>query len=453
MKEKSIGALLCLLLFSAAGLAQSTSDTLYLSLVEAVNLAVTQNPQLRSTQLDETKNEFKIKEITSSALPQLSGDASFTDNFKRPTQILPGEILGQPGTMVPVQFGTRFQMGATAQLSQTIYNPSLNIGIKAAKASQGLYKLQTFKSKEELIYNVINLYVQLQMIERQEDLLVGNLQRMKKLVEITNLQFKEGIIKKVDVDQLKVNQTNLETQLSNTRNNYRQVVNNLKTLMNVEVEQPVAVTEVGIDRVPVARQLFLESNTNLRLLDYQMQLQELNTKNIRAGYLPTVSLFANYGWNGQSNKLLKNGETRGFTSGLYGVKVNIPIFDGFARRHRITQSNIELKQIELNKQYLTRSIKNQFQTAANNLSQNERVLQAQQENMRVAEELYDVAKLSYTEGIAPLSELINAENGLKEAQTQYLTAMLQMNLAELDLMQTSGQLSQIINSASSTSNP
>ncbi|MBS1644830.1 MAG: TolC family protein [Bacteroidetes bacterium] len=82
------------------------------------------------------------------------------------------------------------------------------------------------------------------------------------------------------------------------------------------------------------------------------------------------------------------------------------------------------------------------------MNQNEKVAQAQEQNMKVAEELYNVAKLSFTEGISPLSELINAENSLREAQTQYLTASLQMNLAELETMKTSGQLSQLINNTS-----
>lgn len=286
--------------------------------------------------------------------------------------------------------------------------------------------------------------MQLQMVEKQQELVKGNINRMQQLISITNAQYKEGIIKRVDVEQLKVNNTNLLTQLSNSNNTYVQLINSLKTLMNVPVEQDVALVEVGIDPIPVLQQLYLESNTDLALVNYQMRLQALNTKNIEAGYLPKLSLFANYGWQGQTDVLFDRGQTQGFTSGLYGVRLSIPIFDGFSKRSRIIQSKIELRQMELDKQYLTSNIKNQFVTARNNVNQNQRVLQAQQDNMQVAEELYQVAKLSYTEGVAPLSELINAENGLKEAQTQYLTAMLQMNLAELDLMQSSGQLSQII---------
>lgn len=451
MKSKKLGVVGLFLLVASTAIAQQP-DTLRLSLVEAVNLAVQQNPQLKSVQLDEEINRAKVREVKASALPQVTGDASFTDNFLRASQILPGEVFGKPGESIAVKFGTRYQMGATAQVSQALFNPSLKIGLRAARESQGLYELQTFKSKEDLIYNVVNLYTQLQMIEKQTELVESNLDRTQRLIEITSAQFKEGIIKKVDVEQLKVNYTNLTTQLSNTENTRVQLLNNLKTLMNVDNEQPLAIANVGVAPIQVSQQLDLSDNTDLALVDYQRKLQDLNTASIQAGYLPTLSLIANMGYQAQTNDLFNSTATQGFGAGLYGLRLSIPIFDGFAKKSKITQSQYKGRQLELNRQYLMRNVENQFSNARNTVIQNGKVLLAQEENMKVAESLYNVAKLSYTEGISPLSELINAENGLKEAQTQYLTAMLQINLAELDLMQSSGQLTQIIKQATPLNN-
>ena len=443
MKSTKLGIVGLFLFLASAAFAQQP-DTLQLSLVEAINLAVQQNPQLKSVRLDEEINRAKVQEVRASALPQVTGDASFNDNFMRASQILPGEVFGKPGESIAVKFGTRFQMGATAQVSQALFNPALRIGLKAARESQGMYELQTFKSKEDLIYNVVNLYTQLQMIEKQTELVEGNLDRTQRLIDITSAQYKEGIIKKVDVEQLKVNYTNLTTQLSNTENTRTQLLNNLKTLMNVDSEQPIALTSVGVAPIQVSQQLDLSQNTDLALVDYQRKLQDLNTASIRAGYLPTLSLIANMGYQSQTNDLFNSVATQGFGAGLYGFRLSIPIFDGFARKSKITQSQYQGRQLELNRKYLMRNVENQFTNARNTVIQNGKVLVAQQENMKLAEALYDVAKLSYTEGVSPLSELINAENGLKEAQNQYLTAMLQINLAELDLMQSSGQLTQII---------
>ncbi len=456
MKTNKLIALLALLLFAQVGYGQveapefgqadyaQPTDTLRLSLVDAVDMAIRQNLQLKGTRLNEEINRARVREVKAQALPQLSGTGTFNDNVLRPFQILPGEAFGQPGESIAVQFGTRYQFGATAQLNQQLYNPSLKIGIQAAEQSQGLYELQTFKSKEELIYNVVNVYMQLQMTEKQMELVESNIGRMQRLIDITNAQFREGIAKKVDVDQLRVNYTNMTTELSNSNNTRTQLLNNLKTLMSVDVGLPIAIIEVGVQEIPVSRQLDLAANTDLALMDYQMRLQELDRKNIASGYLPTLALVANYGYQAQTDKMFNDAATQGFASGLYGLQLNIPIFDGMARKHQIIQSELKLRQMNLDRQYLTSNVSNQFVNARNNVAQNQRVLTAQDENMKLAEELYNVAKLSYTEGITNLSELINAENALKQAQTQYLTAMLQINLAELDLMQSSGQLSKLV---------
>lgn len=429
---------------SFSAFAQQT-DTLRFTLTEAVNYAVKNNPRLKSSQLNETSNEYKIKEIKSSALPQISGSAGGTDNYKMASQLLPGDFFGQPGQMIPVKFGTRFNYNGALQLSQEIYNPSISTGLKAAKESQGLYQLQTFQSKEDLIYNLVKLYIQIQLAEKQKELYAGNIDRTEKLLEITKLQLKEGIVKRTDSAQLQVNLTNMQTQLSNAKNDYEQLIDNVKLLMNLDVNQPIVITEPeGIEQIVVSKQLDLHANTELNIIDKQIQIQELNTKNIKAGYQPTLSFSANYGRQWQTDKLFNKDATTGFSSGYYSLNLSIPIFDGFKKQNQITQSKIASQQLQLNKAYTEKNIETQYRTANNNLNQNQRVFRAQTQNMKLAEDLYNVAKLSYTEGISDLSELINAENSLREAQSQYLTAMLQTNLSELETMKVSGQLSQLI---------
>lgn len=432
--------------FWGVGFSQ-TADTMHFTLREAVSFAVKNNPQLKEKQLNEESNQYKIKELKAGALPQISGSGTGTDNFQLGSSMLPGELMGRPGTTIPVKMGVRYVYGGNLQFQQTIYKASLNAGLKAAKESQGLYALQTFKTKEDLVYNMAQAYIQLQITEKQQVLLQGNIGRLEKLLEMTRLQFKEGIAKKVDVDQLNVNYTNLQTQLSSTNNDYNQILNTIKLLMNLDVTQPLAIAAPGTKELPVNNELMLSANTDLNILDKQIALQQLNTKSIKSEFMPTVSLSANYGRQFQSSKLFNDAATTGFSNGYYSLNVSIPIFDGFSKKNRIAQSNVAVKQLQLNKEYLEKNVKNEYRTASENLNQNQKVARAQEQNMKLAEELYNVARLSFTEGISPLSELINAENSLREAQTQYLTATLQMNLAELETMKTSGQLSQLINNS------
>ena len=168
---------------------------------DCIAYALQYNPNLQGVKLDELAGDYLIKEVRATGLPQVNASGSYTDNFALPTQLLPGEILGQPGTTVPVTFGVRHNMAAGVELNQLLFSKSYFTGLKAAEASKGLYQLNTLQTKEELVYSIAQVYLQLQINKRQQEILNANLQRVEKLVEITQAQFDEGLVKKVDVDR------------------------------------------------------------------------------------------------------------------------------------------------------------------------------------------------------------------------------------------------------------
>jgi len=418
-----------------------------MTLENCIQYAVEHNPNVRKAQMDETINAYQIKEIKASGLPQISGQAQGMDNFSLPQQLLPGEVFGQPGTTIPVKFGVRYNLSATASVNQLLYNQAYFAGLKAAQASQSLVELNTFKTIEDLVYNVAQVYMQVQQLEQQGTILEANLERLDQLLAIARIQFEEGLIKKIDVDQLSVNRTNLVTEQTNLQLNISQLYRVLKLYMNFPQDEDLDLISFIEEETPVelAQELNLRANTNLRLLEKQLSLNELELKSTRAGYLPTLSAFGQYGWQGQTDGLFDSEqELQGFSSGSWGLSLNIPIFDGGQRSAQMQSIRVRRAQLEQDKSYLTQATKMEFANANEGLLQNRRVLEAQEANMVLAGELYDVSQLSYKEGVAPLTELLNAETSLKEAQTQYLTALFQLKLSELDHLKTSGQLASLI---------
>lgn len=428
---------------------QALEEAREMTLEECIELALAHNPNLNKVRLDEQANEYQIKEIKSSGLPQINGNGRFTHNYALAEQLLPGEILGQPGTTIPVTFGVANMLTGSIEASQLLYSKSYRTGLKAAEATRALTALNTFKTTEDLVYNVAHLYLQLQITNRQIEILDANLERIDQLINISQIQFEEGIIKKIDVDQLRVNRTNLLTERKSAQLGVTQQLNLLKLYMGVSSDMDVEIAEYASEegRYPLSPELNLAANTNIRLLDQQVRLNEFEIENIKAGYYPTLSAFVNYGWQGQTDKLFSSEEQyniQGSETGVFGLSLNVPIFDGFQKKNQIQQAQIRRLQLGLDRQYLTNSVQVEYANANEQLQQNKSLLVAQKENMELAEELYGVTKLSYREGVAPLTELLNAETSLKEAQTQYLTALLQLNLAELDYMHTSGQLATMI---------
>ena len=114
MKSKFlIAAAILTLLAGSAGRAQQESSELKLSLKEAQDYALSHNKMVLNAKSDVQASKAALWETISSALPQVSASASFTDNLKLMTTLLPGEFFGQPGTKIPVTFGSQFNSSAS----------------------------------------------------------------------------------------------------------------------------------------------------------------------------------------------------------------------------------------------------------------------------------------------------------------------------------------------------
>lgn len=421
-----------------------------LTLDDIIEHAIQHNPDVRNSQLDQMSNDATIKEITSQGLPQITGTGNYNNNYALPQQIIPGEVFGQPGTLIPVKFGVQNSLSASVQMNQMIYNPSFWVGLEAAKTSKDLYLLSTFKTKEELVYHIIQAYYQIQITDEQRSILMRNLKTMDHLIEIAQIQYEEGIIKKLDVDQLKVNKINLDSEIQGTSLGLVQLKNQLKFLMGIPQEEELLLKK---DRLSVGdfaqrEELNLANNTDLKLLDIQNELNALELKNIKAGYMPSLSFFINYGWMGQTDRLFSDEEMHdivGSGTGTFGLSLSVPIFDSFQKKHQKQQVVIERHKLENNRMKTEYFTKMNYDNAQEKLDVNLDLVSTQKENMELAQNLYDITALSFREGVAPLTELINAETSLRLSQTQYLSALLQVALAKLDLIKNSGSLSEKIN--------
>ena len=418
------------------------------TLEEAIRYGIQHNPTLEGSRIDEQIVQAQIKEVRGSALPQVNLNGQFSDSYLLPQQLLPGEVFGgEPGTTIPVTFGVRYGAIATAEVSQTLFNKQLFTAIKSTKALEELYQLNTLKTTQDLVENIAKLYLQVQVTDLQQAIAQANYERIDQLVTIAQLQYEDGLIKQTDVTQLQVNKANLQTQLEDVNFTKQQQLNNLKLFLNIPVSEAVELTENLIESpsYPVQDTLTMPANIQYRQLQQQQDLNQLETSAAQAEYFPTLSAFFNYGYQGQTNEFRFSGPGyNDFTTGTWGLSLNVPIFDGFQRRNRVQQRRLEGKQLQQQQRQLTNSIQVDYQNAVNQRTLSNRQIDNQQQNMQLAEQLYEATSLSYKEGVAPLTELLDAETSLQEAQSNYLSALLQLKVSELDLLKTSGQLAAIL---------
>lgn len=428
-----------------------------LSLKETLKFALDNNHKLAQTKMEEELGRLKTSEVRAQALPQINANGNLTDNAIKPVFVLPGDALGRPGELVTVQSGTTWNTGIGADLSQQIYNQSVFTGLKAAKAGEQYYAMQTAQSEENVIYQVSQMYYNLLVNQEKLTVLQSNIDKLTKLVATTQTQFENGLAKRIDLDRIKVNLVNYKTQKIQLENQLRTQTNTLKSYLGMPLETKLELPPVELSELEkkAAGQIdygnfSVDNRIEYKLLKKQEELQQFQKKAYQAEYYPSLSLSANYSYNGMSDKfdVYKGGSSTTafwYDMAAISLKLRIPIFDGYARRSKVNQANVTLRQIgrmqEDTKLQLGSAYENAKLSMANNLS----TIQTQKENVQLADEVYNTTQSNYNLGLANLTDLLNAETSLTEAQNSYNQALLEYKLAELELIKSNGNLKTLLN--------
>ena len=431
-------------------MAQNQTTTTKLSLPEALKFALANNETIKKALLDEKSAGYKIKETIGSGLPQISGTGNVTTYPSLATQLLPGELAGQPGTLIPVQFGTKYNTSGGLQLQQLLFRKSFFVGLEAAQTTKDLYALRTQMSEEEVIYNVSSAYLQLLQTKEQFSTIDANTKRLEQLEKILKLQYQNDVATKVQLNRVTVSKTNLENSRQTLTAAYDQQKNALKFFMGMAMDQEFDIAEavpaleesVAVQADP---KTILSQKIDFKLLNTQKSLYKLNVKNINAGYAPSLSAIANYSYNAQRNEFnFFDTSQPWFKAVSIGVQLNVPIFDGFQRKNQIRQAQIEVDKVDQDINQLTRNTEMGLLNAQTQMETSLSSIQAQERNVNLAQEVYRNTNELYKEGLAPLTEILDTELSLREAQTNLNNERLKYQLAQLTYLQAKGELKTLI---------
>ena len=422
-----------------------------LTLKECINYSNTNNSNIKIANYDVTISQKKVNEQVGTMLPQIEASGAYTDNLKLSTTVLPGELMGQPGTQIPITMGTKHNLSGSVQLNQKIFDPTFGIALSAAKISKQLSVQTLKKTSEQTAYNISITYYQTLVIEKQMNSLRATLVASEKLLESTELKHKNGMAKKIDVDKIRVSYNNTNSQLQQSELSYKQSLNTLKYQMGMPVDSSIVLldTDLSISFQTIEIQPYIFSVDNH--IDYQLQktnlnVSEMDKKRNIAGYLPSLSFNVNYGYSAMRNKFdfTKSGGDW-YQSSSIGITLKVPIFDGFQRNAKISQSklNIEksMENIRLTEQSIKVELSNseiQYRNAVENI-------RSEKENLDLSENVYENTQLQYQQGAGSSLDLVQAESSYRESLNNYYNKLLNLYIARINLEQSKGTLMNYIN--------
>lgn len=443
--KKIILLLLCSIGLSASAQVQT------LTLKNAITYALENKADAKKSRLEMENSEYKIQEIRSRALPQITANGSLTYNPILQTNVIDGSAFGAPGTTIQASFGQDWTSGAGVSLNQALFDLSVFTGLRAAKSTREFYQINNQLTEEQVIERVANNYYAVYVQRERLVLLDSNYVNTTKVRDIVKGQFDNGLAKKTDLDRIVVKMSNIDTERQQVKNQLELQENALKFYMGMPISEQFVIpqTEYNITPETFTEAPNTENRTEYLLLKKNEELLEFNKTAIKAELYPTLSLVAGYNYLGQGPQMPWFAKPK---DGVYwsdysavGLNLRIPIFNGFGTRARIKQADVEIRSLQEDIKDTQLSLDLDYRNAKAQIENNYVTITNQKENMRLAQEILKNTKNNYLQGLASLTDLLDAQNASLEAQNNYTRAILNYKIAEVALIKSKGQLKTLNN--------
>ena len=422
-----------------------------LTLQDALVYALENKADAKKAKLKVENSEYQIQEVRSRALPQISANGSLTYNPILQTNVIDGGSFGQPGTTIQAVFGQKWNSVGTLSLTQALFDQSVFTGLKAAKSTREFYQINNQLTEEQVIERVANNYYQVYVQRQNLTVIDSTYKNTTKVRDIIKGQYDNGLAKKIDLDRVSVKISNINTMRQQVLNAVQIQENALKFYMGMPIETQIEIPQTAFEVSP--HSLSEIPNTAIRteylLLKKQEQLLTYQKKAIEASYYPTLSLSAGYNFIGQGPKMPIGAKP---ADGVYwsdfssiGLNLKVPIFTGFGTRAKVRQADIDLQTVKEDLNDTKLSLDLAFANAKTQIDNSLITITNQKENAQLAKEVLENTRNNYVQGLASLTDLLDAENALTEAQNNYTSAILEYKLAEIQLIKSKGELKTLIN--------
>lgn len=455
MKKCIAFLLLCLL--SIPSLSQESSEPM--TLQQCLEFSIGNNSALQKDRLGMEAALQSRREITGSLLPQVNASSGFSYNIQKTTIAMPNfvnsmmpEPMRDPNAdkYMTVTMGMDLSANWGVSLTQQLLNFSLFNAVGIARAAEEMAKLGIDADTDDVIVKTTTLFFNAQILQYSIGLFDESMAVMDRLGAVMEANRDIGLLRNVDADRIAVTRTNLETEKLSLVQALEIQKNLLKLEMGFPMREKLELVTADLDGIEALifdesmNDYVIEEQTPFRMLKTQQTMLDLQRKSAISETLPMLSLSANYSQNYMGDHFY--GETfHHFPVSMVSLNLRFPIFNGMSKNAKIKKAEIELKKSLSDERMLIQSLTMGYNNARMQMDQNKRTINSQKRNRDLAGNVLKVTESNYTEGIATLSDLLNASSSNIQAQMNYVNALNNCVKAYIDLMKANGTVKEIMN--------
>lgn len=410
------------------------------SLKQAKEYAIQNSTQVKNSLLDVEIAQQKIKETTATGLPQISGTVAFQNFLDVPTSLIPASSFNPAAPadlLIPVKFGTDFNLNGTLQVSQLIFSGNYLVALQASKTYKAISIQMVEKSELEIKAAVSEAYFTVVVLQANIRAMDSSLIMIKHIYEDTKILINEKVLEPSASLQLELSMMELENGLKQVNDQIIVAKKLLKFQMGIEIKTEISLADdlttlSGGLEGEISSTINVAENIDYKMLQTQLKVNELLVKNKKADYLPTLAGFFSHQQVAMGNEFNFFGSDGSwYPTTIWGLNLSIPIFSGGQGPSRLKQAKIEtlktqnrIKQLDEGLQLQTE----QATTAYNNSLESQKT---RERAVEIANEVLRTTEVKFKEKVVSGMELTQAQSQVIQSKTNLINAKYEVLKAKL----------------------
>lgn len=388
-----------------------------LTLADCINSAQENNLELLQSKLNIEQARAALREANGSLYPSLNLSSNY-----RTSGDLSDDIQES------------YSSGLSAQY--TLYKGgSIRAGVKIAQTRLEIAK-ENFRAKQaEVVFAVQQAFYKILQIEEQMVLINGVLKRRQENLALLKLNYSVGRENLTNVEQAEVFVNQTEYDYLKAEQNLALAKLHLSRLIGLDNENIMIADQDQPAEFPALDSLIAtgeRERPEIIIEKLNRVILESQVSQARSSYLPSVSVSSSYGLQGDEF-LQQSG------SWSAGIGVSLPLFNGFATRARINQSQVAVKQQILKSENLRQNIATEIRLAYADWRIAQRNLEVGSKNLQATRNAYQLTKLQYEQGRTSYFFLQQKESELSNAENGYVNALFNLRSSVVSLHKAAGR--------------
>lgn len=463
------------------------SASLTLTLDQALEIALNDNPMIRVADLEIQRQDYVRKETVGNLLPSLSASGSYSYAAIKQTMSRSGLTFGADNTVA---------LGA--DLSVPLFVPAVYASIKMNRTQMEEAVESARASRLSLVNEVRKAFYNLLLLDESLEVLRESEALSQKTVDDTQRKVDAELASEYDLLTAQVQLSSLEPTIIQTEGAIEVAELYLHMLLSLPMEVEIDLIGdldefAGRTEENAYYSTDISNNSDLRSLDIQARMLENQLKVVNAQRMPTIAAFGQFSLYGNDMPEINFGDAgfgsmfpdidlakypdlvAGVTNALgpagmadlaglmgdlmggtgssssstshsfwwqhplsFGVSISIPIFSGNKVNYQVRQTRIAIEQLQLQREYQEESLGMQVRTSISNLITARSKMAASRTSMAQAQKAYDITDARYGGGMGTILELNSAQLQLTQARLNYTQAVYDYLAAQADYEQIVG---------------